>query len=164
SGHVHSHGRDRAHTLPKPRAVGLAVLPRLLQQPLAKGATTGVRRAQGVDLRGYEGIERGGELAGDVELAKRGGIGTIEATRVFQHGGVAARAHLGEDDAHALLHGAIVRAGDAQTLEGRGETGLRRREAARLHFAALAKASINGWSALRLVLSAAWLTMRRAEP
>src|SRR5262249_16295506 len=76
-----------------------------------------------------------------------------------------ARADVGDDRAHRRLDAAILRRRVArESIELRIEAGAPGRKPAQLHFAAaFAKASISGCRAARLVLSAAWFTMRRAD-
>src|SRR5207237_8314003 len=122
-----------------------------------------VRGAQGVALGSGQRLQRSAQPRRNVELgdARRGRA--IEAARVFEYRGIAAPAHLGDDRAHGLLHAGGARRGEAQAVEGRVEAGCRAGEAPQLHAAASAKASISGCKAPRLVLSAAWLTIRRAD-
>ena len=104
---------------------------------------------------------------GDFELGDRA-HDAVEAPRVLEHGGVAARSHVGEDPAHGPLAPLVLRrlervSGREPALEARrrASTGARSFMA---RAAARAKASISGCSSPRAcVFSAAWLTIRRAR-
>src|SRR5918994_746460 len=89
----------------------------------------------------------------------------VELPGVRPHRGVAALSHVGEDPAHRFLHRRILRGRVAREVrELRVKGPVPSGEPAQFHRAlAFAKASINGCSAARLVLSAAWLTIRRAD-
>src|SRR5207244_4580542 len=98
----------------------------------------------------------------DLKLGDRVRRNAIEAARVIQQRGVAARAYLGEDGTHGFRELRVLRRVEAcQLFEAGSKILVGGRKA--FHLAARAKASISGCSSARLVLSAAWLTISRAE-
>src|SRR5687768_14290102 len=89
----------------------------------------------------------------------------VEALRELEQCLVPSRPHFAQDGAHRGLHACafarvVVRELGELGIEARGSGG----EPPQFHrTAALAKPSISGWRTLRLVLSAAWLTISRAD-
>src|SRR5258708_24982297 len=101
----------------------------------------------------------------DLVVGDRSSTRIVQAPSVAQQRRIAARAHVGEDARDGLAQLRVGRRLVArQSGELRFEAAIGRRESPQFHArAACAKASIKGCSATRLVLSAAWLTMRRAD-
>jgi len=83
------------------------------------------RGLQGIALGGGNGVERRLEI-GLREFQRRHGLcrQAVEAGRVVEHGGIAARLHIGQDVGHALLDGCIRVGGPMQAIaEGGFEIG-----------------------------------------
>ena len=120
AGHVNTGAVQGRDFLTEQTAVGVAVLPAFaagffLRFVVAAYAGGGV--LQGAFLRFGQAVKRGFEI-GLLQLQVRhgGGLQTVKARGVVQHGGVAARFHIGKNVGDALLDGRIGVSRPMQTL------------------------------------------------
>src|SRR3954467_8692807 len=164
--HIHGHTPEPRDALAETGSVGRGLLPGRLRLLFMEGADALMRGLQCFPLfPGHPAGSTAPLFLGNFELAERASAYAVETMRILEHRGVAAGAHFGDDRAHRCLYAAVLRDLVARERRERGiEAGGPGRKPAQLHFpAALANASMSGCSAARLVLSAAWLTIRRAE-
>src|SRR2546421_2432346 len=166
AGHVQAYARQRAHALPEARAVAFRVIPRSLHLALVEGADALERVAQPLRLLARQAGKRLlGLLAWHLELGGAARLARIEAPAVFDERRIAAPLHIGEDVLHGVPDGRVPTRLVARQRRKLGvESGRAGGKAAQRHArAALAKASMSGCNRARLVLSAAWFTIRRAD-
>src|SRR3954468_21688536 len=164
--HIQAHTLERRDPLAQTGSVALGVLPGRLRLLFVKGADALMRGLQRFQLLpGHAAGSLAPLFLRNLELREGASAYAVKTLRILEHRGVAAGAHFGDDLAHRSLDPAVLRRLIAREGLERGiEAGGPGRKPAQLHFpAALANASMSGCSAARLVLSAAWLTMRRAE-
>src|SRR5688572_350937 len=165
AGHVQADALERRNPLAEACAVGLGVVPGTLELVFVETAYALLRRFERLARHG--GHRQQGfllPLAGNLQLRNGAGARIVKPMRILQERGIPSLAHCAQNVGHHGFHGRVrgrVVAGERRQRGIEARRG--RRQATQLHSAAWAKASISGWSAARLVLSAAWLTISRAD-
>ena len=106
---VQPHAVERGDLLPQARAVSLGHRPRLAPLPFVKRADTLRCRHERVALPGRQAFERGTAFGrGKLERGDAHRADAIEARGVFEHRGVAAGPHVGEDPSDRGLDGRVL--------------------------------------------------------
>ena len=128
--HIDTDPIQRSDFLPQQAAISVAIAPafaRVLFLHFVVAAHALYRGAQGVLLLGGQAVKGVFKVRlRQLQPLHIGRVQTVKARGVFQHGGIAARAHVAQDVGYALLDGGVGFGAPVQAVgKGRFKIGLR---------------------------------------